>query len=480
MIRYTLLTLFVSGLAIYAWKDWYKSLCGLILLMAVVEHPDFPKSMFGIQGFNPWNLLLGIIILAWLFSRKRERLYWDFPGYLTLIVLLYVALIIISFFRMYSDIEPIIRYAILVGNDPPTKSGILSEYLINSIKWIIPAFLLYDGCRSRERLYWAIFSILGVYFFLGLQVIKWMPLSAAISGEALSERSAKIIVNEIGYHRVNMAVMLAGAFWAILSMVEFTSKKFQKIIILLISGVVGLALALTAGRTGYATWAILGILLGIFRWKKLLLAIPAFATLVVWLVPGAYERLTHGFDPNERDINVRVQEHIQEVPLLQESDTVWTLYTITSGRNIAWPFEIEKIKEAPLFGYGRLAMQRTGLSEFLWVKLGESFPHPHNAYLQWVLDNGLLGLIPVLLFYGIVLLWSVRLFRSNISRFVVVGGIAFSLVASQLIASIGSQSFYPRESTVGMWCSIALLFRAYITPGYFLEKDSPNHRMEMV
>ena len=49
---------------------------------------------------------------------------------------------------------------------------------------------------------------------------------------------------------------------------------------------------------------------------------------------------------------------------------------------------IEKIKEAPLFGYGRLAMRRTGLSAFLMEQLGESFPHPHNAYLEQLLDNG--------------------------------------------------------------------------------------------
>lgn len=39
-IRITLLTLLVIGLAVYAWRDWYVSLCGLILLMAVMEHPD--------------------------------------------------------------------------------------------------------------------------------------------------------------------------------------------------------------------------------------------------------------------------------------------------------------------------------------------------------------------------------------------------------------------------------------------------------
>ncbi len=54
-IRVAILTFVVAGLAIYAWRDWFKSLCGLILLMAVMEHPDMPKSILedGVLGFLP-------------------------------------------------------------------------------------------------------------------------------------------------------------------------------------------------------------------------------------------------------------------------------------------------------------------------------------------------------------------------------------------------------------------------------------------
>ena len=58
LIRLSLLYLVITGLAVYAWRDWFKALCGLILLMAVIQHPDMPKNLLGIQGLNPWNLLL--------------------------------------------------------------------------------------------------------------------------------------------------------------------------------------------------------------------------------------------------------------------------------------------------------------------------------------------------------------------------------------------------------------------------------------
>ena len=108
-------------------------------------------------------------------------------------------------------------------------------------------------------------------------------------------------------------------------------------------------------------------------------------------------------------------------------------------------------------------MQRIGIASFLWSRFGESFPHPHNAYLQWLLDNGFLGLIPVILFYFIVLKYALSLLRDqNDEMFMCAGGVCFSLVLALLFSSIGSQSFYPRVGTVGMWASIGLMLRVYV------------------
>ncbi|HEX5633875.1 MAG TPA: hypothetical protein VFX50_11640, partial [Gemmatimonadales bacterium] len=90
MIRLSALAIYVMAAALYAWKDWYKSLCALILLMAVVEHPDMPKSILGIQGLNPWNLLLLVVVAAWLKGRRDEHLTWDLPRHITVLLVLYL------------------------------------------------------------------------------------------------------------------------------------------------------------------------------------------------------------------------------------------------------------------------------------------------------------------------------------------------------------------------------------------------------
>ena len=58
MIRLLALLGFIGFLSAYAWKDWFKSLCGLILLIGIIQHPDMPRNVLGIQGLNPWNLIL--------------------------------------------------------------------------------------------------------------------------------------------------------------------------------------------------------------------------------------------------------------------------------------------------------------------------------------------------------------------------------------------------------------------------------------
>ena len=58
---------------------------------------------------------------------------------------------------------------------------------------------------------------------------------------------------------------------------------------------------------------------------------------------------------------------------------------------------------------------------------------------------------------------SVSLLRDSRSAvFVAAGGACLALILALLIASAGSQTFYPREGAVGMWCVIGLMLRAKV------------------
>jgi O-antigen ligase len=167
--------------------------------------------------------------------------------------------------------------------------------------------------------------------------------------------------------------------------------------------------------------------------------------------------MMQGFTADSIDTNVAIES------LAYDDQEGPHLYTVTAGRTFAWKFVLEEIKKAPLLGYGREAMKRTGVAMHLYVEYRESFAHPHNAYLEWIFDNGIIGLIPVLIFYYLVLKMAIELFRDEGNKFgVAIGGITLSLVLALLISAIGSQTFYPREGAVGMWCAIGLALRVYV------------------
>ena len=449
MIRLSLVLLFVSGLSVYALKDWYRSLCGLVLMMAVIEHPDMPRTMFGLQGLSPWNVLLFFVLVGWALQRPREARGFELPRGFALAFGIFLAVILLSFARLLLD-----RHA----PGMPSVKTLMSDYLVNTLKWLVPAYLLFDGCRTRERFTLAIVCVMAVYLVLGIQVIKWMPLSAAASGAGLSRRS-EILVRETGYHRSNLSMMLGGAAWAAFCVRGLTGRRLFALAGLFAWLLLGFAQALTGGRSGYLTWGAVGLVLCLLRWRRYLLLLPVLALGVVAVVPGVYQRMTEGFTAESRDQDRPDVQGAAPTGFDDEPDD----YTITAGRSLIWPFVVEKIGESPLFGFGRQAMRRTGLASFLLEELHESFPHPHNAYLEISLDAGVVGLLAALFLFAWIVWRSLQLLRDARSPvFVAAGGAAASLTLAFLVSSVGNHTFYPREETVPMWCAIALMVRVWV------------------
>jgi hypothetical protein len=185
-----------------------------------------------------------------------------------------------------------------------------------------------------------------------------------------------------------------------------------------------------------------------------LLLIPVAVVSIIAFVAGAVERMLQGFNLEDR-------ENLAASPI--QGDQAVDHYEVTSGRSVIWPYVIAKVKESPMFGYGRRAMTRTGLAAFLFQELRESFPHPHNAYLEFLFDNGWIGFVLVMPFYLVMMFHSVSLLLDSRSMvFVAAGGACLALILALLVASAGSQTFYPREGAVGMWCAIGLMLRVKV------------------
>lgn len=461
MIRITLLTLLISYLSVYAWKDWFRGACWLVLLISVFQHPDMPKSIAGISGFNHWNFLFINVFMSWLCGRKKDNISWDMPSKINILLCLYFIFIFISVLRYFADIEGISLY--LSGDSGGMYT--VNEYLINCVKWVIPSMIIFDGCRSRQQYNFALMTLMLMFFLLALQVIQAMKFgSLTMSGEALQRKALKVISNNIGFHRVNMSMMMSGAFWAIFCLKEYVSSKTYLFLIIPACFAILLAIAMTGGRVGYVTWLVLGAIICSMKWRKYLLFAPIVLFSIMLAAPSALERISQGILKN----NSGVIKTFTDIDFAGgQVDT----HSMTSGRTLVWPLVWESILDEPLIGHGRRSMIRLGITRQIIERhgAGEVFPHPHNAYLQWVQDNGFVGAVPVFLFYFIVLKYSWSLFREKVENiYIVTGGVCFSFVAAFLLASIGSQTFYPREGAVGMWVAITLMLRVYV------ERDRVN------
>jgi len=458
VIRITLLTLLIMLLSAYAWKDWFRGACWLVLLMAIFQHPDMPKSIAGIPGLNHWNFLFMNVVGSWLLNRKKLKFSWDMPKHLNLLLCLYGIFIVLSVIRYLADTSGVVALVDAFGGEVTTGSSAINEYLINCFKWVLPAIIIFDGARERRQYNFALVCLCLMFVILAIQVIKAMKFgSLTMSGDGLQRKALKVISSNVGFHRVNISMMMSGAFWAIFCAKEYVSTKHFLFIIVPACIATLLAMAMTGGRTGYLTWAVLGAVFCLFKWRKYLLLAPVMLMLVIAVAPSAVERLTQGIIAQESDSSQGEEVNFEEGKV--------NVHSVTSGRIVAWPLAWQSITEAPFFGYGREAMKNLGITQQIMEEhgAGETFPHPHNAYLQWLQDNGFIGAIPVFLFYWLMVKYSWSLFREKEELiYIVTGGMSLALLLGFLIASSGSQTFYPREGAVGMWVGICLMLRVYV------------------
>jgi O-antigen ligase len=435
-MRVYLMYFMALGLSAYAWRDWFPAVGGLVFMMAFLDNPDMPREMFGVPGLNLWNFLFFFAVPAWLSGRRREGLRWDLPTPALALLGAYVLVIVVAFLRLVLDPGPI-----TLG-----PGEIVREYLLNPLKYLVPAVMVFDGVRSRSRLVGTVVSILAVYVLLAVLVVKWVPLSEAVSGGELGSRALRRLDREIGFFRTGLSVMLAGASWSLICARSLIGPRLRSLLLVGLATFVVFAQALTGGRGGYLAWACVGLVLGLLRWRIYLLLAPIVVSIVLALAPGVRGRALEGLSGEEENDPGTVNTEV-----------------LSAGRLAVWPYMLAKVGDSPLVGFGRLGYQRSGLYAFLTAEVDATFPHPHNAYLEWLLDNGWLGLALVVVLYGAVVVMSLRLFTDSRHPFyVAAGGMAFALAFSQLVGGMTGRSFYPNEETVGMWASVGLMLRVWV------------------
>jgi hypothetical protein len=435
-MRILVFYIIVAAIAIYAFRDWFVSLCGLIVLAGLAE--NMPKNVMGIQGLNAWNALLAVVLLAWFLSRTSEGRRWDLPRRAWGILVFYVLVVIVSVIRMLADI----------GSFPPslnyTFGGMASTYFVNSLKWMLPGLLLYDGVRTRQRLFLGSLAVLGpavIYALLMMrQSTDWIS-----GGEGWEWRRFQA-GEQVGLHPNDAAFVMAWGAWAGLCLVLVFRKISFKVagsiaVVLMLVGIVR-----CGSRGAMVTLPAVGLLLGVVRSRAILGA--TIGVIVAGTAVGAVtQRLGHG----------RSEDPLMTVEAAE--DAKW------SGRvTQIWPAALARAAESPLVGHGRLGMYRGSGGRESIQRFGALWGHAHCAYLEMLVDAGIIGLASALAVFVPMLVLSIRHARHRSDPFLAtVGAMGVAALGTYLVMGLASQTLFPVLNTVGLWAMMGLVLRVHVS-----------------
>lgn len=425
-MRVYVLWLVFIALMIYAWRDWFISLCGLIFLSFVMQRDDFPSYLLGINGLNPWNCLFLTVCAAWFVDQRRRRI--DLPPWVRNVLIVFAAAIFVAYLRAVIDTESMKR--------PTSVVGFTGEFLINRIKFFVPGLMLFTGCLTRRRAYILVGTILLTGLAYAAMVCKKVPIESLLSGTNFLQYRQRID-RQIGLMAIDMSMLLAGMFW---TLVVFTAlmvkQRMHQLLLIVPMGILFVAMALCHSRGSYVGFAAAGFLLALVRWRKLLILLPLGAAVVVVAMPSVPNRLLMGIG-------------VQSVT----GEQVHDMDEITAGRmNLLWPVAMRHFINHPIFGSGGVACERTSIRQ-KWEEQGDSPTHPHNAYLEVLVDMGLVGFIPTMLLYGGIFVMTLRMFRDKSDPFIAaIGGMGLVCITVLMSTAMGAESFYPGQSTLPYWC----------------------------
>ncbi|MFO1294401.1 MAG: O-antigen ligase family protein [Rubrivivax sp.] len=381
-----------TTLAVAGMLDFRFAVFALMLAFPLTATYFFPRKLFGVTGLNPFNVLflfaLSSFLLHRLFSRRERlaplpslRFFWPLAAALaagTIIGSRSVDLIPAFYYRESILFE--------------TKGEYVRDVFVKPLITLTFVYLIAAAvARSRRMQPWAWLVLLGGST-LAVLVLLFVVLAGVPIG-ALSEASARSFLSPTGLHANELGVALLPLYAIALFMVPALPQARARFAAMSIAALALVALALTFSRAAFLAVLLVSVLFAVKRrrliWVLFALAIVVLAALMA--PQPIKDRLVRGWDTST--IGARNSS----------SDT------LTAGRvGGIW---------RPLWPDARgHAIVGNGIHSTMWssaARRGLIFVgHPHNAFLQLIMDYGVVfGALVVLFLWRVWRLWR-RLARS--------------------------------------------------------------------
>jgi O-antigen ligase len=417
-------------------RDFRVGVALLILLMPISTSALFPHVMLGVTGLNPLNLLLAGTVGACLLQGLNE----GGPGrFLPQPLLwLYVVPILAAGALGTQHLGEIAPGLLLLseGRGYYEPLGYLRDFVIKPLSLVLFALLVSAAAARSARPERLLLPALVSVWVMAALVIGFVLNSGIALGQLASTESREFL-SALGLHANDLGRLFAVAYALLLF--SWTSYAVRALRVMLLASMVlvTVAMMLTFSRGAFVAFLVINLLYVLWRRNAGALAFLGLLALAgLLLLPDAvYERASIGFDSGADAVSAGRIRGLW-LPLLPET------------------------LRSPLYG--------NGLGSILWsdaMRRGASVTvppvtHPHNAYLQALLDMGFAGLLLLCAYFAHV--WRrLRALAADPGlsaqlRAFYQGAVA--ALAAVLVSDITDSSLLPRPEHVYLWFAIGMMY----------------------
>jgi O-antigen ligase len=404
----------------------------LLVLLPVAESAIFPRSLMGVTGLNPINLLLVTTLVSFLLRGGRDAVRRFLPPRLLWLYIVPILLAGLLGISRVDDIPSLFEdRGVLNFTD---GFGYYRDVVLKPLLIVLAALLVGAALAKAQKPERFIPPIIASVWVMALVSIGYVIATGA-SLQELSNANSRTFLSGTGLHANDLGRLYAVAYGLLLFTWAGATSRMLRIALMATMGVLVIALLLTFSRGAMLGFVLVNILFMMWRFNAVNLGLLLLAvTLAAFILPGAfYDRMTLGFGSGNAD-------------------------AVSAGRlqGIWLPLAPEVLK-SPLWG--------TGIGSTLWSDamrhgLMQQVTHPHNAYLEALLDVGVIGLGLFIAYFigvwkGFRALGSNAFLSPTLRGFY--QGAAAGLVAFVVTGFAGS-SLAPRPEYAYLWIAIGMMY----------------------
>jgi O-antigen ligase len=405
----------------------------LIVLLPVSASNLFPHELMGLRGLNPINLLVLATLGSYLLHGRIGHAGPFVPRPLLWLYLVPFLIAGLLGMRHAEDVFPFfyeveaIHFTDALGY---FRDLVVKPVLIAAVAPLIAAAVAKS--HNPERF---LIPIVAAVWAVCLLEIVFVIASGVHPSQLAGVGPARRFFLLIGMHANDLGRLLAMAYALLLFTWWEIKQPGFKLVLFVTLGLISIALLLTFSRGAFLGFFLVNALFVMWKFNARTLSLALLAgALVAVLAPGyLYSRVTLGFGSGDVEM-------------------------LTAGRvGGIWLPLLPEIWKSPLWG--------NGIGSVMWSypMLTEAMTpvvHPHNAYLESVLDVGFIGLGLFLAYYwtvwnGFRALGSHPYLSQGLRGFF--QGASAGLLAFFVTGWAGS-SLMPRYEWAFLWVAIGLMY----------------------